>query len=181
MELAVNAQAEVPPMKPLLGVLYDELARLTSACLAPLLLEAHGVFFRKDWADKAAKLGAGFDVEKAAAALNPSSLARAVKLHNTLFAVKAVGSASPSGSVQVGGRRPLAVDVGPLGCSSFLQEVSAARAPKRAAAWEPAGTPASKQPKNVDKIKCFKCKVRLQVRSRQSMHLHAIAGAWSLY
>jgi hypothetical protein len=120
MELAVNAQAEVPPMKPLLGVLYDELARLTYACLAPLLLEAHSVSFRKDWADKAAKLGAGFDVEKAAAALNPSTLARAVKLHNTLFAVKAVGSASPSGSVQVGGRRPLAVDVGPLGLLIFL-------------------------------------------------------------
>ena len=120
MELAVNAQAEVPPMKPLLGVLYDELARLNSACLAPLLLEAHSVSFRKDWADKAAKLGAGFDVEKAAAALNPSTLARAVKLHNTLFAVKAVGSASPSGSVQVGGRRPLAVDVGPLGLLIFL-------------------------------------------------------------
>ena len=35
MEIAVNAQAEVPPLKPLLGVLYDELARLLPDYLEP--------------------------------------------------------------------------------------------------------------------------------------------------
>ena len=63
-----------------------------------------GMCCRKDWADKAAKLGAGFDIEKAAAEVNCSTLARAKKLHNTLFAMKDIGSASRSGSAQVNER-----------------------------------------------------------------------------
>ena len=50
-------------------------------------------------------MGAGFDIEKAAAEVNSSTLARAKKLHNTLFAVRETGSAPRSGSAQVNERR----------------------------------------------------------------------------
>ena len=45
MEIAVNAQAEVSPLKPLLGVLYDELARLLPDYLEPFTLTACHVWY----------------------------------------------------------------------------------------------------------------------------------------
>ena len=45
-------------------------------------------FFRKEWEDKAAKLGSSFNLDKAASSINDDMLRRARTLHYTMFAGK---------------------------------------------------------------------------------------------
>ena len=82
-EIACTALLE--ERRPILGVLYDEIARcrLNAAC-------AHGLSWfhlsRTSWAEKASKCGTSFKVADEAAEISENLLRRARRLHDRLFA-----------------------------------------------------------------------------------------------
>ena len=71
----------------ILGVLYDELARYLTSVLLFLVLRSHfcAARCRKDWEDKAMKLGSAFRLEPCVHAVNTETLRRATSLYHTLF------------------------------------------------------------------------------------------------
>ena len=83
MEVAMGAAVE--EKKPLLGVLYDELARCECVAAA-CMLHVTSCVRSKQWEDRASKLGAGFCVKTAASSLSETILKRARTLHDVLFA-----------------------------------------------------------------------------------------------
>ena len=85
MEVSVSAHAE--GRFPLLGVLYDEIARSCYVSACPFLCLGCVCFAaRAEWEDRAGKLGAAFSVDEAASKLSEEALRRARTLHATLFA-----------------------------------------------------------------------------------------------
>ena len=83
-EIIVTAAAE--KRGPMLGVLYDEIARSPCMCssgshAAICVLVKH----RKDWEDKSAKLGKNFDVNTHAGKLSEETPRRARALYDLMF------------------------------------------------------------------------------------------------
>ena len=97
-EIAAGAAGEGKTA--LLGVLYDEIARRVcciarvhsrSALLRPI---------RKEWEDKAAKLGSSFVLDKVVASINDDLLRRARSLHDTMFSGKSAKGAGGTDGVK---------------------------------------------------------------------------------
>ena len=121
-EIAANAHTH--KRKPLLGVLYDEIAR-------------------KEWEDRAGKLGAAFDISLAASTLSEDTLRRARDLHDVLFAAMVPKGTSSGYEVPK-----------PPQLSRAVVEVPPAPEPVKRPAPSTEESAPSKKNKN---IKCFEC------------------------
>ena len=81
VEISVTAKAQ--GRTPLLGVLYDELARCVLPCSFYISISVS--CGRRHWEDMSLKLGRGFCISVETAKLSEDLLRQAKNLHDTLF------------------------------------------------------------------------------------------------
>lgn len=84
VEIATTAKTQ--GRSPLLGVLYDELAR---SVFTHILSSRSTCLFRKEWEDLSLKLGDKFVISSVVGQLSEETLRHAKNLHDTLFKDKA--------------------------------------------------------------------------------------------
>ena len=97
-EIAAGAAGEGKTA--LLGVLYDEIARRVCCICSCSLAQCSLCPIRKEWEDKAAKLGSSFVLDKVVASINDDLLRRARSLHDTMFSGKSAKGADDTDGVK---------------------------------------------------------------------------------